>query len=340
MQKNFKKLLHSPKFHCKPVTNLELNLKSTLINGQCFVWQPLPNHDFKLFSGVFQNSHLFLSENSQGEIEYSEFPSNPTINADLNDYFHLDVEMAPLISFWNEQDPHFKEISDKIKGLRIIRQDPLSCLISFLCSQNNNISRITQMISSLTKNFGSFICELENSKFYAFPSLSQLSLIKEEELKAMGFGYRANYIVNTMRQINEKGGVEWLNNLRGKDKEVIRKELMDLKGVGRKVADCVALFSMDCEKCIPVDTHIWQIYQKTYKKDKKEIKMNKENYEVIAGFFEEKFKKYQGWAHSLIFTADLSEFSKEKPQKKVKKEKNLDIELLESILIDFFEFFY
>lgn len=180
MQNSFKTLIHSSskKLKGKPVTNLELNLKSTLINGQCFFWQPVHNHNFKLFSGVFKNSHLYLRENEQGVIEYSEYPAIPTLNDDLNDYFQLSVDIKELISFWSEQDSHFSLLSSKINGLRILRQEPLSCLISFLCSQNNNISRITQMLFSLTSKYGDFICERDDTKFYTFPTLKQLSIIE------------------------------------------------------------------------------------------------------------------------------------------------------------------
>lgn len=329
MQKSFKKLLYtSPKHFSKPVTSLELSLKSTLINGQCFFWSPVPEHDFKLFSGVFNNYHLYLQETDKGFIEYSEYPENASMNQLLNDYFQLNVDMSDLIDFWSKADNHFLEVSTLIKGLRVLRQEPLSCLISFLCSQNNNISRITQMLHNLSAKFGSFLCKKDDKSYYIFPTLSQLSKIKEEELKEMGFGYRANYIVESIKKINEKGGLDWLNGLRGKMKNEIRKELIELKGIGLKVADCIALFSLDCNSAIPVDTHIWQIYQKTYKKDKKEMKLNKENYEKIAEFFEQTFIKYPGWAHSLIFAADLPEFQVVKPEKQKKIKKKFDNDVL------------
>lgn len=336
MKNSFKTLIHtSSKLKGKPVTNIELNLKSTLINGQCFFWHPIPNKKLKLFAGVYKNSHIYFQENDKGLIEFCEFPEIPSINQDLNDYFQLGVDMGELIKFWNLQDDHFNSVSEKIQGLRILRQDPLACLISFLCSQNNNISRITQMISNLTSKYGNFICERDDIKYYSFPTLKQLSDIKEADLREMGFGYRANYIVESVKKINEKGGVDWLDGLRGKEKKEIRDELLSLKGIGLKVADCIALFSLDCNNSIPVDTHIWQIYQKVYKKDKKEMKLNKANYDHISDFFEKKFQKYAGWAHSLLFTADLPEFKEEMngeaKRKKTKKINKLDNdELFES----------
>ena len=39
----------------------------------------------------------------------------------------------------------------------------------------------------------------------------------------------------------------------------VRSMLCELPGVGPKVADCVALFSLDQAGTVPVDTHVWQI---------------------------------------------------------------------------------
>ena len=73
----------------------------------------------------------------------------------------------------------------------------------------------------------------------------------------MGFGYRCKYIVESVRYINEKGGWDWLLGLRGKPHDEVRAELLNLLGVGKKVADCISLFSMDCDNVTPVDTHVY-----------------------------------------------------------------------------------
>lgn len=303
----------------KVLTKKELNLKTTLLNGQCFFWkQETPN----LFSGVFGKHHIFFRENEEGIIQYSEYPENKNLLNELYDFFQLEVDMQKLIEYWSNQDDYFKKIAERITGLRILKQDPFECLISFLCSQNNNIIRITQMLMSLKEKYGDFIVEREGKKHFSFPSLQTLEKVSEQDLRNMGFGYRADYIVESVKAIKEKGGVKWLNELRGKDHEEIREELMSLKGIGMKVADCIALFSLDCKECIPVDTHIWQLYQKVYNNNKKSMKINKENYDKIGDFFQKKFKKYSGWAHSLLFTAELNEFKQEVSEKKIKKKPN------------------
>lgn len=94
----------------------------------------------------------------------------------------------------------------------------------------------------------------------------------EKELRDLKFGYRAKYIVENAKMLSENGGRQWLENLRGKSTEEVREQLTKLKGIGSKVADCIALFSLDCANSIPVDTHVFQIalklgYVKGLKKD-------------------------------------------------------------------------
>ena len=84
----------------------------------------------------------------------------------------------------------------------------------------------------------------------------------EAKLRELGFGYRAPYIISSIATIKENGGEKWLRDMRDQPLEEVREKLISLKGVGRKVADCVALFSMDCPETIPVDTHVFQIAQK------------------------------------------------------------------------------
>ncbi len=73
----------------------------------------------------------------------------------------------------------------------------------------------------------------------------------------MGFGYRAKFIVASVKMIHDKGGYKWLEGLRGQQLDKVREELTSLMGVGNKVADCVALFSLDCAGSVPVDTHVF-----------------------------------------------------------------------------------
>ncbi|KAI3686940.1 hypothetical protein L1987_80630 [Smallanthus sonchifolius] len=165
-----------------------------------------------------------------------------------------------LSDLWDEfsaSDSRFAELAQHLSGARVLRQDPLECLMQFICSSNNNIKRITQMVDFVS-SLGNYLGEVEGVGFYEFPSLDQLSKVSEEQLRKAGFGYRAKYIRGTIEVLQSKpgGGVEWLTSLRKSDLESAIEALTSLPGVGPKVAACIAVFSLDQHHAVPVDTHV------------------------------------------------------------------------------------
>ncbi|KAK7200757.1 8-oxoguanine DNA glycosylase [Novymonas esmeraldas] len=216
--------------------------------------------------------------------------------------------------------------------IRHVRQDLHSCLFSFLCSQNNNVTRITGMVYALCRAYGDHLCDVDivsgnvrapstspppvrrprqgcgtappkntvtsppfkASDFaadvpawlplYSFPSVAQLTAATEAELRELGFGYRSKYIVDAVRLVAETPPATAVAMATPVSPGVMRQHetcvanhfyaavlsrhgvyreqrdmLMALPGVGRKVADCVALFSLSCRHIVPVDTHMAQI---------------------------------------------------------------------------------
>ncbi|GMF03015.1 unnamed protein product [Ambrosiozyma monospora] len=184
----------------------------------------------------------------------------------------------------------------------MLRQQPWENLISFICSTNNNVKRISKMCESLCVNYGTLIevpesmsdhtgVKLEMSAdplpYYTFPlpdSLASPSV--EEELRQLGFGYRAKFIQQTAAMVSKdpallqkltlssvpifssetSGTTENENQqLREMPYEECKEFLLQFKGVGPKVADCVALMSLDKHDIVPVDTHVYQIALRDYK---------------------------------------------------------------------------
>lgn len=131
----------------------------------------------------------------------------------------------------------------------------------------------------------------------------------------MGLGYRANYIVQLVKTLEELGykfnydqsGEQYLLDLLGKEDDLILEKLLQFKGVGKKVADCVRLFSMECNGVVPVDTHVFQIYMNKYKKGSKK-KVDAGCYDEVQNLFKSIFGDYAGWAHSYLFAAELPQF--------------------------------
>ena len=197
--------------------------------------------------------------------------------------------------------------------MRVLQQHPHECLFSFIASSNNYITRITSMLHSLRTEYGTPL----GHGVYAFPTLHQMQPIEEARYRELGFGYRAKFFVRTTKMLLALPPTH-LSMLRGQPADVVQKELTNFFGVGKKIADCVALFSLDIHGAIPIDTHVWQIAKRDYDplgllKDYE--KVTPKLYPLVVGLFSSRFGEYTGWAHSLLFMAELPAF-KEKVEKR------------------------
>jgi N-glycosylase/DNA lyase len=109
----------------------------------------------------------------------------------IKDYFQLNVSIAALYKTWSEVDSNFQLVSTKFEGIRLLRQDPVENLFSFICSSNNHISRISSMIEKLCENYGQEVGQVDGKAYFSFPTVSELSDDGvESELRNLGFGYR------------------------------------------------------------------------------------------------------------------------------------------------------
>lgn len=260
----------------------ELNLKSTLKGGMSFRWNLLKENDGDLeFVGVSRRK-IFILKQSEDKIEYSCY-FNPVTDTDLNetsvnteleDYFRLNENLDDLFTEWSKKDVKFKQKVDMLPqvlcGIRVLRLDPVENLFSFICSSNNNIKRITQMVSNMCIHFGSLIGKLEsnNENYYSFPTVERLAQSDvEEKLRKLNFGYRAKFISKAAIYLKEthEDPVKWLYSLRGQPYDIVQSELIKIPGIGKKVADCIGLMSLDKLEAIPVDTHVLSIARNTYK---------------------------------------------------------------------------
>ncbi len=321
----------------------ELRPSNSLTTGQCFNWMVVQNDDSSGISqsawgthnetewvGPVQDLVLSIRETPSTTLyRVLHYPKdgNNSINIKdyLAEYFQLDTPLQPLYNSWSANDERLSKIAPVIPGLRIIRQDPVECLFSFICSSNNNIPRITKMLSSFRETYGVKMMDLpvrtlENDvlsdepvdviSLFSFPTLDQLKKSTEEELRGLGLGYRAKFIIQTRDLLIECGGKDYLLGLRrNQDLEQVQEELLQFSGIGRKVADCVALFSLDQNEAVPVDVHVQHIASRDY--DPTVLGQAKSLtptiYKRVGDLFRDRFE-YAGWAHSLLFVAELPSF--------------------------------
>lgn len=127
-------------------------------------------------------------------------------------------------------------------ALRILSQPLFETIISFIISANNNIPRIKNTINHL--------CDMFDD---VFPSPEQLASLSVRQLDSIGCGYRSQYILDTATACAK---TDVLNRLVGAQTSDAQAMLMNMRGVGQKVADCVTLFSLGRMEVFPVDTWI------------------------------------------------------------------------------------
>lgn len=272
-------------------------------------------------------------------------------------YFNLRLNLTHLYNQWATADPNFKKRAPKFTGVRILRQDPWEALIGFICSSNNNISRISTMVANLCLHYGPLIGHIDGVPYHDFPTPETLAKPEiEGELMKLGFGYRAKYIYRTAVMVAEKrDGLKWLDGLCNPEspalgyplgeagelveggREGYRKaheELLALHGVGPKVADCVCLMGLGWSESVPVDTHVWQIAQRDYKFGKgKHSSLTPATYTAVANHFRKLWGKEAGWAHSVLFTADLKAFSERLVMKTEVKEEKTKVKVEDDFVV-------
>jgi N-glycosylase/DNA lyase len=263
-------------------------------------------------------------------------------------YLNLGPNLANLYLQWSSADRNFGKKAPKFAGVRILRQDAWEALIGFICSSNNNIIRISQMVDKLCTHYGPYIGHLDGQSYHDFPPPSALTGKNvESHLRELGFGYRAKYIYQTAVTIAEERDGGWLDSLRNPESPILgskfgfagdmkpegrdgyrvaHERLLDLQGVGPKVADCVCLFGLGWGEAVPVDTHVWQIAQRDYKFGRgKHSSLTKATYDAVGNHFRKLWGKEAGWAHSVLFTADLRAFSERLTAKIEVKEEQPDL---------------
>ncbi len=177
------------------------------------------------------------------------------------------------------------------KGVRILNQNPLEMLFSFIVSQNNNIPRIKSIIEKLCANLGEEK-QFMGGKYYTFPSISKMANATLDFYKSIGLGYRAEYVLLLAKEIHENGfDEEKLSKLSTND---LLEELLKIKGVGKKVADCVLLFGFRRTDSFPVDTWIDKVYKENFNGKEKDRKK-------ISNYFVELFKGDSGYFQQYLF---------------------------------------
>lgn len=238
------------------------------------------------------------------EVNCSPHRVNVVTNAkeiDFRTLFRLDEPVEEYINNILRSAPELAPFVAKLPGLRVMKpSDAVEEAVCFLCTANNNMSRILKMVQHLSQ-VGEVMDQRSGKLIHRFPELETIASLTETFLISKGFGYRARTIPEIAQQMVERGGRQWLESLREKNYTDAHSALVEIKGIGPKLADCICLFALHHTEAVPVDTHLWQATVRNYFPQWKEKSLTNSRYAEIGDFYRNRFGTLAGWAHQFLF---------------------------------------
>lgn len=225
--------------------------------GQCFRWNKQSD-----------GSYIGISSDKICKVNNGTVLCNDNDNDFWNAYFCVNTDYGLIKKTLTEQDDNLKKCIDYGSGIRILNQDIWETIVSFIISSNNNIPRIKKIIETMCQNFGDKIntnnidYNIDNSQYYSFPSADAINNLDISDLACLRAGYRDKYIMDAAAKVSS--GEVNLNEIVNMPTQDAKYELMKIKGVGGKVADCILLFSMGRYELFPKDVWIKRILDMVY----------------------------------------------------------------------------
>jgi N-glycosylase/DNA lyase len=227
-------------------------------------------------------------------------------HARIGELFRLDTSLESIIETWRADEcSELAAALDRFGGLRVMRQDPFVCLISFLASPAAPIARIRRNLGALCKEYGRLIGAREGVFVYDFPPCGVLSEISRAEYDRCGFGFRGKSIALAASFIEKQGGEEWVRGLGALTYEDARSELCSIPGVGPKIADCVCLFALGFDQASPIDTHMARAATRLFG-DAAPKSLSGAGYDKARLLYRMRFGEYAGWAQQYLYLQAIS----------------------------------
>ena len=251
----------------------QIDLDASINSGQVFLWKKINSKWY----GIDGNNVLVLDDNSGLDMNEKK-----TFN-----FFRLDDNFEK-ISYELKKDQIVRQAIELNPNLRLLRQDPFQCYISFIASSNSNIPNIKLRLNNLCKKFGQKIT-IDNVDFFLFPEPNVLAKASIKDIKKCGLGYRSKSVKNASLSVIN-GEIDF-EELKKTDYYNAKSQLTKISGIGNKVADCIMLFSLEKLEAFPLDRWMLRVLQKYYT-EKFQIstktiteKTHKELHDLIVQYF-------------------------------------------------------
>ena len=281
-------------------STVPFSLEHTLDCGQLFRWKKLGDWWY----GVVADRIVKIKQSNE-RLLFQFFPETAN-HSFIENYLRLDDDLTSIL-FQISKDDYMRKAINLFCGLRLIRQEPWECLISYICATYKSIPAIKKMINSISKRFGKKLT-FDGYDFYTFPKPACLAQVSPKELRSCGLGFRAERVLETAKIVDS--GELSLESLKTMDYLEAKRELLVLPGVGQKVADCVLLFSLEKLEAFPID--VWMkraainLYARHFdssfiKRVSSKGSITPKEYGIISSFGREYFGRYAGYAQEYLF---------------------------------------
>lgn len=273
----------------------ELDLDLTLSSGQVFRWR---RADTGEWHGAIGKSPVCLVSTKHG-IEVRTAGRGVT-EEDIRCFLRLDVSLSQVQADLESRDARLSQLFSRTPGLRILRQEPVECLLSFVCAVATSIVRIEWSLEEIARRFGQPI----GPEDCAFPGLATLADVDPEQLRLGGMEFRCRSLSRAARGLRALGGGAFLQSLKQMPYEEAFRALLGIPHVGPKVADCVLLFSLGFDAAFPLDTHTRRTAAMWYGLDARASAGAA--YTSASAVLRSTLGPYAGWAQQYLYCASRS----------------------------------
>jgi N-glycosylase/DNA lyase len=270
------------------VVSEPLDLEASLLGGQAHRWK----REGDWYSGVLRGNLVLLRQRAS-VLDLKSAPASPeTLVQDIRKYLRLDDHLEDIYADIT-QDANVASQVQLYPGLRVLRQEPWECLVAYICSANSNIETIHLNMERLSDTFGHAVA-LNGHRRNTFPMPIDLAEAGEMELRKLKLGFRAPYVHRAAVAVVERRLD--LDHLVNAPYEEAKVELMALRGIGDKIADCIALMSLEKMQAFPIDVWVRRALADWYFPSQK-TPTNR----VLLQWAQDYFGRYAGYANQYLF---------------------------------------
>jgi len=272
----------------------KINLDYTINSGQVFLWEKYDN----TWYGINGSDVVSITDSSNQLRTFSKKSMDIFRNGDNSREIFQSITRDKVV----------KSAVKRFNGLRLLRQDPFQCYISFISSSNSNIQKIRLVLKNLCKKFGTKI-RYEGKEFFLFPEPDIIAKAHNSDLLKCGLGYRTKAVKEAASAVIS-GRIDF-DYLKKTNYQLTKESLLKIFGVGNKIADCIMLFSLEKLDAFPLDRWMIRVLQKYY--SDKFLLSNKtiteKTYQSLHNEIVNHFGPYAGYSQQFLFKMerDLNE---------------------------------